>query len=87
MKIVRSAMVGTLESSDVQVNINPCAKIQIEIESIVAAQFEDVILKTVQEVLDEFKVTEAHVILKDQGALDCTIRARVETAIFRAKED
>jgi citrate lyase subunit gamma (acyl carrier protein) len=39
-------------------------------------------------VLDKFEVTGAHVTLKDQGALDCTIRARVETALRRAaKED
>jgi len=84
MNIVKPAYAGTLESSDVRVSVNPGGAIEIEVESIVAAQFKDAIIQTVREVLDEFKVTGAFVALKDQGALDCTIRTRVETALRRA---
>ena len=87
MKLMRQALAGSLESSDVQVNVAPSESTTIEIQSIVAAQFEDAILKTVEEVLKEFNVTAAAVRLEDRGALDCTIRARVETALLRAAKE
>jgi citrate lyase subunit gamma (acyl carrier protein) len=87
MKILKPAYAGTLESSDVRVNVTPGGAVEIEAESIVAAQFEDAIIQTVREVLNELGVTGARVVLKDQGALDCTIRARVETALRRAAKE
>ena len=89
MKIVKNAVAGTLESSDVYVEVHPGDKTQIVIESVVAAQFEEAIMQTAQQMLDKFGVTGVHVVLKDRGALDCTIRARLETALRRAaaKED
>ena len=84
MKIVKNAFAGTLESSDVYVEVRPDDKTQIEIESVVAAQFGEVIRQTVQQILDTFGVTGVHVVLKDRGALDCTLRARLETALLRA---
>jgi len=87
MKLMRQALAGSLESSDVQVNVAPSESTTIEIQSIVAAQFEDAILKTVEDVLKEFNVTAAAVRLEDRGALDCTIRARVETALLRAAKE
>jgi citrate lyase subunit gamma (acyl carrier protein) len=41
-------------------------------------------MQTAQQMLDKFGVSDVHVILKDRGALDCTIRARLETALRRA---
>ena len=84
MKIVKNAVAGTLESSDVYVELRTADKIQIELESVVAAQFADAIMQTTRQMLDKFGVTAAHVVLKDRGALDCTIRARLETALRRA---
>ena len=37
------------------------------------------------DVLKEQNISDARVRLTDRGALDCVIRARVETAVARAK--
>ena len=84
MIIKNHAVAGTLESSDVHIEVRPSSITTIEIESAVAAQFEDAIMSTVRQMLKTFDVQGAHVILKDRGALDCTIRARLETALRRA---
>lgn len=85
-QIVRHAVAGTLESSDVYVELEPHeGGIVIELESVVKRQFGESILKSAEEVLSEQGVTSAKLIITDRGALDCVIRARVETAIARAK--
>ena len=84
MKIVKRAFAGTLESSDVYVEIGPGDAVQVDIDSVVFSQFGDSIMRSVKQVLDGFGINGAHVVLKDRGALDCTIRARVETAVRRA---
>ena len=85
MKIVKKVIAGTLESSDVLVELAPVdGPNRIEIESVVYEQFGQALEQTVAELLQEFQVSGAHIILKDRGALDCTVRARVETAIKRA---
>lgn len=88
MKIVKIACAGTLESSDVYVEIEPCDRgIQIELESVVKERFGDEIIKVTEAVLKENGVDGALVRLSDKGALECVIRARVETAIMRAGEE
>lgn len=85
-KIVRSAVAGTLESSDVYVELSPGEDgLEIELDSVVLGQFGDDIRRSVEEVLRENGVESARISLVDRGALDCVIRARVETAIARAK--
>lgn len=85
-KIVRKATAGTLESSDVYVELEPSeGGNQIELESAVLLQFGDSIRAAVQDVLSEFGVENAHISLTDRGALECVIRARVETAIVRGR--
>ena len=83
--IVTSATAGTLESSDVFVELRPAQGIEIELDSVVKKQFGDSICASVKEVLEEQHITDAHVHLIDRGALDCVIRARVETAIQRGR--
>ncbi len=86
MDILKKAVAGTLESSDVYVEIEPCDEGNvIEVESVVKEQFGDEILETAEAVLKEHGVSNARVRLSDRGALECVIRARVETALFRAK--
>jgi len=88
MKLIRKAVAGTLESSDALVEVSPAPGVELEIESAVLAQFGDAIETCVREVLAQFDVTDAAVRITDRGALDCTIRARVEAALKRAaKED
>ena len=87
MEIIRNASAGTMESSDVYVEIEPAAQgLQIQLESVVLEQFGDSIHAVVQEVLTECGVEKANVRIVDRGALECVIRARVETAVLRGKE-
>lgn len=84
MKILKQASAGTMESSDAYVEIEPREDgLEIVIESVVEKQFGDMIKQTVCEVLDEYELTGAEVRVVDRGALECVIRARVETAIRR----
>ena len=88
MKIIRAVSAGTLESSDAYVEIEPgTAGICLQVESVVMDQFGDAIEQTVREVLAEQSVENANVRLIDRGALDCVIRARVETAVLRGGEN
>lgn len=85
-EIVKRACAGTMESSDVYVELGPgTAGIEIDLDSVVASQFGASIRRSVEEVLMEQGVECARVRLVDRGALDCVIRARVETAVLRAK--
>ena len=86
MEIVRRASAGTMESSDVYVEVTPGNGLQIELQSVVAQQFGAAIEQTVREVFTEQGVQNALVRVVDRGALECVIRARVETAILRGKE-
>ena len=85
MQIVKNAAAGTMESSDAYVEIEPAQELSVQLESVVKVQFGDAILAVVQEVLKENGVENASVRVVDRGALECVIRARVETAINRGK--
>ena len=85
MQIEKPAMAGTLESSDVQVTVEPgTGEIELHLESSVMNQYGRAIRQTVLETLQRLDVTSARVQVVDKGALDCTIRARVECAVFRS---
>ena len=72
-EIVRSASAGTMESSDVYVEIEPGqAGIELRLESVVKGQFGPAIEEVVREVLDQCGVENAKVSVRDRGALDCT---------------
>ena len=84
--IIKVASAGTLESSDVYVEIEPWNEgIRVEVESVVKEQFGDAIEAVVLEVLEQSGVAHAKVSVSDRGALDCVIRARVEAAVLRGK--
>ena len=87
LEIVKSAVAGTLESSDAYVEIGPGDGLDIQLESVVMAQFGESIRETVSQILKENGVENANVRVVDRGALECVIRARVETAILRGKGD
>ncbi len=87
MEIVKNASAGTLESSDVFVEVAPGrGAVEVELESVVKLQFGQSIEAVVREVLEENGVKNASVRVTDRGALECVIRARVETALLRGKE-
>jgi citrate lyase subunit gamma (acyl carrier protein) len=85
MDIIKPSISGTLESSDVMITIEAGdGGIEIDIKSIVVKQFGAEIRRAISETLAELGVKAAKVSAVDKGALDCTIRARVKTAVFRA---
>ncbi len=87
MKIKKQAMAGTLESSDVLIKVSDADSLIISIESPVLAQFGEQIETVIRNVLNEQKIEKAHIEVIDHGALDCTIEARLLTAIARSQED
>jgi citrate lyase subunit gamma (acyl carrier protein) len=87
MDIKKSAAAGTMESSDAYVEIEPGQGIDIQLESVVKAQFGDEILAVARQVLAEQGVENASVRIIDRGALECVLRARMETAVLRGRED
>ena len=85
MQLIVPAIAGTLESSDVQVTIEAAdSGIELTIMSDVINQYGRQIRETVLETLGRLGVEHARVTVTDKGALDCTMRARVECAVFRA---
>ena len=88
MEIKLSASAGTMESSDAYVEIEPGTDgVKLQLESVVMGQFGQTIEAAVRNVLEELAVENANVRVVDRGALECVIRARVETAVLRGKGD
>ncbi|KAA3451570.1 citrate lyase acyl carrier protein [Mesorhizobium sp. SARCC-RB16n] len=83
MKIVKEAIAGTLESSDLLVKVAPSDTREIVIKSEVFKQFGKQIARVVEETLDQLSVKAGSVVIEDKGALDCVIRARVQAATLR----
>ena len=87
MVILKPAVAGTLESSDVQVTVEPGnGSLELSIESNVIHQFGTQIRRVILETLERLEVTDAKVTVIDKGALDCTLKARVECAVFRSND-
>ena len=86
MKILKPAKAGTLESSDMYITVYPNdgEGINIKLESVVIKQFGSQIKKVITETLGELDVENVDVVAVDKGALDCTIKARVEAAVRRS---
>lgn len=87
MEILKPSVAGTLESSDAMITVEPGeGSIELDISSSVMNQYGRQIKATVLETLERLEVTSAHVTVVDKGALDCTLKARVECAVFRSCE-
>lgn len=85
--LIKIAQAGTLESNDIMITVAPGSQgtgIMIELESIVMAQYGDDIRLTLEEILAQQGCTDLYIKAADRGALDCTIRARLLTALGRA---
>lgn len=86
-EIIKMATAGTDEKSDVVVTVEPSENgLQLQIKSVVMNQFGPAIEASVRKVLEDLGVKNAIVTVADRGALDCVLRARVETAILRGME-
>ena len=87
MIIGKSAMAGTLESSDAQVTVEPSESgLEVEISSSVMNQYGRQIRATVMKTLERLDVHSGKVTVVDKGALDCTLKARVECAVYRSND-
>ena len=81
MDIVRPAIAGTLESSDCQVTVE---NVDFSMESSVINQYGNQIRKVALETLKNLGVSDVKLTIVDKGALDCTIKARIEAAVYRS---
>ncbi|HEY0211350.1 citrate lyase acyl carrier protein [Acerihabitans sp.] len=85
MKIIQEALAGTFESSDLLVKVAPNGgELNVVVNSEVIKQFGAQIRRVIDETLDAMGISEGLIIIDDKGALDCVIRARVQTAVLRA---
>ena len=86
-KLLGTAQAGTMESSDLLITLSPGTAgsgIQMTLESPMKIQYGDQIQAAVKAALTEFALADVTVDINDKGALDCTIQARVRTAVERA---
>ncbi|KRL13793.1 citrate lyase acyl carrier protein [Schleiferilactobacillus perolens] len=88
MEIKKTALAGTLESSDIQITLSPATSggIQIDLDSAVASQYGDQIKDVITTTLQGFQIENALVKAVDKGALDCVIKARTVAVAQRALE-
>jgi len=87
MKPKIAAQSGTFESSDVIFLIEPLpdnSGRNLEITSTVMQQYGASFNRIVTDMLDQYEMTDIHLIAKDKGALEPTIMARLETALKRS---
>ena len=84
MRIIKQAVAGTLESSDLLVKVEPNDSVlDIVVRSEVIKQFGKQIRRVVDETLARMEVDRGTVVIEDKGALDYAIRARVQAAVLR----
>ena len=85
MEIKRPAIAGTLESSDCQVMVEAGeGKIDLSLDSAVINQYGNQIRKVTLETLKDLDINDVRITIVDKGALDCTLKARIEGAVFRS---
>lgn len=85
MEINNEAVCGTVQSNDCLVRVGKADEKTVLIKSTVLNEFGEQIRAVIDEVLSKKGLTKILVEIDDHGALDCTIRARLETAIERAR--
>ena len=83
-----SAVAGTLESNDILITISSAGggANSVSLSSIVINQFGPAIRAVIDQCLEASGLLGVEVTVQDKGALECTIKARMETAIARYKE-
>lgn len=88
MKITKTAQAGVSQLSDILIQVmpNPEGGIRLELDSkrVILKQFGRQMEKVIREKIDEMEIEDLILKAKDNGALDYTIRARVQAAIERA---
>lgn len=83
------AQAGSLESNDIFIRVTGApdgAPGSITVESIVMQQFGEAITHNIRDCMAQFGLEAVNVHADDRGALECTIRARMEAVAARYKE-
>lgn len=83
------AQAGTLESSDILITLAPApagSGINIELTSPTLQRFGRQMRAVIEQTLHDEGIADAQIQANDKGALDCTIIARVKTAVLRAQQ-
>ena len=88
MKLITTGNAGTMESNDIMITVEPSDEggVQVELTSSVYQQFGKQIIAVIRETAADYGVENALITAVDKGALDCTVRALVATALTRAAE-
>ncbi len=88
MKLITIGNAGTMESNDIMITVEPSdtGGVQVELTSSVYQQFGKQIIAVIRETAADYGVENALITAVDKGALDCTVRARVATALTRAAQ-
>ena len=87
MELLHTARAGTLESSDCLVTVSPSDSFELEYNGANSVIFAKRTETLARGVLEKCGVSGANITIQDQGAIGLTIKARLETALFRAAKE
>lgn len=66
------------------VRVSPAEGLEVNVSSSVEVQYGAQVRKVIAETLHQLGVVSGMVTVVDKGALDCTLRARVQAAVSRS---
>ena len=85
MKLTGKGRAGTLESGDILIEVEPASgETDIFLRSSVMRLYGQQIRAVLLQTLEELDLQGVQLTAQDKGALDCTIKARLRTAVARA---
>lgn len=76
------AKAGSLESCDALVTVKRGAN-KIELDSVVSLQYEHIMREKINDIIQKLGEKNLELTIKDNGAVNFVLQARVETAIKR----
>lgn len=87
LQLFHTAHAGTLESSDCLVTVAPGEGFALDYRGANSVIFAKRTELLVRGILEKHSLKEARVTIQDQGAIEITIMARLETALLRAAKE
>lgn len=86
MEITKTFQSGSLESCDILISLAPPEKkgITVILKSDIQEQFGEAIIHKIEKTLQSLGITNVLCYAEDKGALDFTIIARIEAAVYLA---
>lgn len=83
---MKRGIAGSLESNDALITVKESDELKITVKSIVYDFFHKQIEKVIRDTLAELGINGIEVVCEDKGALDYTIKARLQVAVKRMEE-